>query len=61
MNAQGSGNGIKVWKQGQSFLGARNTKGYSVTRNTESVSETRSVQMTTEEFRAGKLIMCGVR
>jgi len=52
---------LKFGKQGQSFLGASNTKGYSVTHNTESLSETRSVQMATEEFTVGKLIMYGVR
>jgi len=53
--------GLKFGKQGQSFLGARNTKEGSVTHNTESVSETSSTQMTSEEFNVGKLIMCGVR
>jgi hypothetical protein len=52
---------LNFGKQGQSFLGARNTKKNSVTQNTESLSETSSMQMTTEEFTVRKLIMCGVR
>lgn len=61
MNAQGSGNEIKVWKTWPILLGTRYTKENSVTRNTESLSETTSIQMTTEEFTVGRLIMCGVR
>jgi hypothetical protein len=52
---------LKIGKHGQSFLGTRYTKENSVTRNTESLSETSSIQMTTEEFTVGRLIMCGVR
>ena len=52
MNAQYSGNKIKVWKnrdQSFFFFGARNTKEGSVTKNTESVSET-SFKLMAEEF-----------